>query len=109
MTDIAGRGYARPEVLVSTDWVAAHAGDPSIRLIESNEDALVYASGHIPGAVHVDWTNDLNDHVRRDYIDRKSFASLMSTATRTTGGRATPSGCFSCLDTPTRASWTADG
>jgi thiosulfate/3-mercaptopyruvate sulfurtransferase len=78
MSEITARGYARPEVLVSTEWVAAHAGDPSIRVIESNEDTLLYASGHIPGAVQVDWTNDLNDHVRRDYIDRKGFESLMS-------------------------------
>ena len=78
MSEIAARGYARPDVLVSTDWVAEHAGDPSIRIIESNEDTLLYASGHIPGAVQVDWTNDLNDHVRRDYIDRKGFETLMS-------------------------------
>jgi len=78
MSEIAARGYARPEILVSTDWVAEHAGDPSIRIIESNEDMLLYASGHVPGAVQVDWTNDLNDHVRRDYIDRKGFESLMS-------------------------------
>jgi len=78
MSEITARGYARPEVLVSTDWVAAHAGDPSIRVIESNEDTLLYASGHIAGAVQVDWTNDLNDHVRRDYIDRKGFEALMS-------------------------------
>jgi thiosulfate/3-mercaptopyruvate sulfurtransferase len=78
MSDISARGYARPDILVSTEWVAANAGDPSIRLIESNEDTLLYASGHIPGAVQVDWTNDLNDHVRRDYIDRKGFETLMS-------------------------------
>ena len=78
MSEIAARGYARPEVLVSTDWVAQHASDPAVRVIESNEDTLLYASGHIPGAVQVDWTNDLNDHVRRDYIDRKGFEALMS-------------------------------
>ena len=78
MSDISARGYARPEILVSTEWVAANAGDPSVRLIESNEDTLLYASGHIPGAVQVDWTNDLNDQLRRDYIDRKGFETLMS-------------------------------
>jgi len=78
MSDISARGYARPDILVSTEWVAANAGDPSVRLIESNEDTLLYASGHIPGAAQVDWTNDLNDHVRRDYIDRKGFETLMS-------------------------------
>src|SRR5918993_4650542 len=78
MTDINARGYAHPEVLVSTDWVEAHLNDPSIRLIESNEDTLLYSSGHIPGAVHVDWTSDLNDQIRRDYITREGFESLMS-------------------------------
>jgi thiosulfate/3-mercaptopyruvate sulfurtransferase len=78
MTDIAARGYAHPEVLVSTDWVAEHLGDPGVRIIESNEDTLLYASGHIPGAVHVDWTTDLNDPLRRDYITREGFSALMS-------------------------------
>lgn len=72
------RGYAHPEVLVSTDWVAQHLDDPKVRLIESNEDTLLYASGHIPGAVHVDWTSDLNDQIRRDYITRDGFERLMS-------------------------------
>ncbi|MCB1058203.1 MAG: sulfurtransferase, partial [Acidobacteria bacterium] len=78
MTAIPERGYARPEVLVSTDWVAQHLDDPAIRLVESNEDPLLYASGHIPGAVEVDWTRDLNDPVRRDYLDRRGFESLLS-------------------------------
>ena len=78
MADINTRGYAHPEVLVSTDWVAGHLKDPSVRLIESNEDTLLYASGHIPGAVHVDWTQDLNDQIRRDYITREGFDALMS-------------------------------
>jgi thiosulfate/3-mercaptopyruvate sulfurtransferase len=78
MTDIAARGYAHPEVLVSTDWVQQHLNDPSVRLIESNEDTLLYAAGHLPGAVHVDWTSDLNDQIRRDYITRDGFEKLMS-------------------------------
>src|ERR687889_1208158 len=78
MSEIAARGYAHPEVLVSTDWVEQHLNDPSVRLIESNEDTLLYASGHIPGAVHVDWTSDLNDQLRRDYITREGFERLMS-------------------------------
>ena len=78
MSDIASRGYAHPEVLVSTDWVAAHLNDSNVRLVESNEDTLLYASGHIPGAVHVDWTTDLNDPLRRDYITREGFSALMS-------------------------------
>jgi thiosulfate/3-mercaptopyruvate sulfurtransferase len=78
MTEIADRGYVRPDVLVSTDWVAAHLSDPLVRIIESNEDTLLYASGHVPGAVHVDWTADLNDPLRRDYITREGFEALMS-------------------------------
>jgi thiosulfate/3-mercaptopyruvate sulfurtransferase len=78
MSDIQARGYAHPEVLVSTDWVEQHLNDPSVRLIESNEDTLLYSSGHIPGAVHVDWTSDLNDQIRRDYITRDGFEKLMS-------------------------------
>ncbi len=76
--DIAARGYARPEVLVSTDWVAAHLDDPHVRIVESNEDPLLYPSGHIPGAVEVDWAADLNDPVRRDYLGRAEFSALMS-------------------------------
>jgi thiosulfate/3-mercaptopyruvate sulfurtransferase len=78
MSDIASRGYAHPEVLVSTAWVAEHLTDPTVRLVESNEDTLLYAAGHVPGAVHVDWTADLNDQVRRDYITREGFEALMS-------------------------------
>ncbi|MBI2766755.1 MAG: sulfurtransferase [Chloroflexi bacterium] len=75
---MAERGYATPEVLVSTDWVAEHLNDPNIRLIESNEDTLLYPSGHIPGAVQVDWVADLNDPVRRDYLGKEGFDKLMS-------------------------------
>jgi thiosulfate/3-mercaptopyruvate sulfurtransferase len=51
VTPIEQRGYAHPEVLVSSDWVAAHLTDPKVRLVESNEDILRYDTGHIPGAV----------------------------------------------------------
>ncbi len=78
MTEVAERGYAHPDVLVSTDWVAEHLNDPAIRIIESNEDQLLYPSGHIPGAVQVDWAADLNDQLRRDYLDRAGFEALMS-------------------------------
>jgi thiosulfate/3-mercaptopyruvate sulfurtransferase len=78
MSDIAQRGYAKPDVLVSTDWVAAHLDDPKIRIVESNEDQLLYPSGHIPGAVQVDWAADLNDPLRRDYLNRDGFEKLMS-------------------------------
>ena len=75
---IEDKGYAHPEALASTEWVAEHLNDPNVRVIESNEDTLLYASGHIVGAVHVDWTADLNDHLRRDYITREGFEQLMS-------------------------------
>jgi thiosulfate/3-mercaptopyruvate sulfurtransferase len=75
---IENRGYAHPEVLVSTEWVAEHLNDPSIRLVESNEDVLLYDTGHIPGAVKVDWHTDLNDPVIRDYINKEQFEALMS-------------------------------
>ena len=75
---IADKGYAHPEALVSTDWVAEHLQDSKVRLVESNEDPLVYPSGHIPGAVQIDWTTDLNDPLRRDYIAPEAFAALMS-------------------------------
>ena len=74
---IEQRGYAHPEVLVSTDWAAAHLNDPNVRLIESNEDILLYDTGHIPGAVKLDWTTDLNDPVVRDYIDRDRLQTLL--------------------------------
>ncbi|MEM7030898.1 MAG: sulfurtransferase [Chloroflexota bacterium] len=70
--------YANPDALVSTDWVAEHANDANVRLVESNEDVLLYSTGHIPGAVHIDWVNDLNDPLRRDYLDGERFAKLMS-------------------------------
>ncbi|MEW6578517.1 MAG: sulfurtransferase [Chloroflexota bacterium] len=78
MNELAGRGYAHPDVLVTTEWVAAHLDDPTVRIIESNEDPLLYAASHIPGAVEVDWTADLNDALRRDYLDRQAFEELMS-------------------------------
>ncbi len=66
---IDGRGYAHPEVLVSTQWVADHLDDPGVRVIEVDEDVLLYEVGHIPGAVKIDWVADLNDPLTRDYID----------------------------------------
>ena len=77
VSDIAKRGYARPEVLVSTQWVADHLNDPKVRIIESNEDILLYETGHIPGAVKLDWVTDLNDPLLRDYIDRARFERLL--------------------------------
>jgi len=74
---ITAKGYAHPEALVSTEWLAAHLSDPSIRIIESDEDVLLYDMGHIPGAQKVDWHADLNDAVVRDYVDRAHFEELL--------------------------------
>jgi thiosulfate/3-mercaptopyruvate sulfurtransferase len=68
--------YAHPEALVSTQWVAEHLSDPGLRLIESNEDILLYDTGHIQGAVHIDWRSDLQDQTIRDYIQPEEFAAL---------------------------------
>jgi thiosulfate/3-mercaptopyruvate sulfurtransferase len=69
-------GYAHPEALVDTEWVAAHLNDPKVRIVESNEDVLLYDTGHIPGAVKIDWVNDLNDPLVRDYLDKEGFERL---------------------------------
>jgi thiosulfate/3-mercaptopyruvate sulfurtransferase len=69
--------YAHPEKLVSTAWLAEHLNDPDIRIVESNEDMLLYDTGHIPGAVKIDWTTDLNDQLSRDYVNRSAFAKLL--------------------------------
>jgi thiosulfate/3-mercaptopyruvate sulfurtransferase len=71
-------GYANPDVLVSTEWVAAHLNDPNIRLLESNEDPLLYDTGHIPGALKIDWQDDLNHPLVRDYIGKEEFEALLS-------------------------------
>ncbi|HSH01290.1 MAG TPA: sulfurtransferase [Anaerolineae bacterium] len=74
---ITERGYAQADVLVSTDWVADNIDNPKVRLVESNEDLLLYSTGHIKNAVHIDWVADLNDAIRRDYLDEVAFAALM--------------------------------
>lgn len=74
---IESKGYAHPEVLVSTAWVAEHRNDPTVRLLESNEDILLYDTGHIPGAVKIDWHVDLNDPTVRDYISKEQFENLL--------------------------------
>lgn len=78
MSEIQDRGYVVSDALVSTNWVAMHLDDPDVRIIESNEDPLLYPSGHIPGAVEVDWTRDLNDPLTRDYLNRDGFEALAS-------------------------------
>ena len=71
--------YAHPEYLVETDWVADHLNDQGVRIIESNEDQLLYDISHIPGAVKVDWFTTLQDSVRRDFITAEEFENLCST------------------------------
>jgi thiosulfate/3-mercaptopyruvate sulfurtransferase len=73
---MSDNAYAHPEVLVSTDWLVAHLDDPGLRIVESNEDVLLYDTGHIPGAVHIDWRADLQDPLVRDYIDPEAFAEV---------------------------------
>jgi len=81
MTDsdaaIAAKGYAHPEVLVSTEWLASHLNDSTLRIIESDEDVLLYDTNHIPGAQKIDWHVDLNDALTRDYIGREQFENLL--------------------------------
>jgi thiosulfate/3-mercaptopyruvate sulfurtransferase len=74
---IAAKGYADPGVLVSTEWLAAHLEDPSLRILESDEDILLYDMGHIPGAQKIDWHADLNDPLVRDYVSREAFEALL--------------------------------
>ena len=78
----ADSGYANPDVLVSTDWVAEHLDDPKVRIVESDEDVLLYDLGHIPGAIKLDWHT--------------------STGTATTGTPPTPTGSSSTSATRTR-------
>jgi thiosulfate/3-mercaptopyruvate sulfurtransferase len=71
-------GYTHPETLVDTSWVADHLQDPNVRLIEADEDILLYEIGHIPGAVKLDWHVDVQDPVSRDFVDKEGFERLMS-------------------------------
>lgn len=78
MTDASsGGGYATPDVLVSTQWVADNLGHPAVRLVEVNEDVLLYKQGHVPGAVEIDWHTDLQLKDRRDCVGPREFADLM--------------------------------
>lgn len=70
--------YANSDVLVSTDWVLEHHQDPNVRIIEVDEDVLLYETGHIPGAVKVDWHTELQRSDVRDFIDEAGFATLMA-------------------------------
>ena len=69
--------YAHPDRLVSTDWLAERLGTKGLVVVESDEDVLLYETGHISGAVKIDWHTDLNDPVERDYIDGAAFSTLL--------------------------------
>ncbi len=68
-------GYANPDVLVTTEWLAENSS--KVRIVECDEDVLLYETGHIPGAVKLDWHTELNDEAKRDYLDGAQFAELM--------------------------------
>lgn len=70
------KDYAHPEVLVTTAWVGEHLGDAGLRIVESDEDVLLYSQGHIPGAVKIDWQTDLQDAIVRDYVGKEQFEEL---------------------------------
>jgi thiosulfate/3-mercaptopyruvate sulfurtransferase len=73
-----GEPYAHPDALVSADWIQEHLKDPKVRIVESDEDLLLYDLGHVPGAVRIDWQGDLQDQIVRDYIGAEKFADLCS-------------------------------
>ncbi len=77
-TATAQSGYAHPEVLVETEWVAQHLDDPNVRIVEADEDPLLYDVGHIKNAVKLDWHTDVQDDTERDFIDKAGFEALMS-------------------------------
>jgi thiosulfate/3-mercaptopyruvate sulfurtransferase len=74
---IARKEYSRPDRLVTTAWLAEHLGDPKLRILESDEDVLLYDMGHIPNAQKIDWHADLNDRVLRDYVAPAAFQELL--------------------------------
>jgi thiosulfate/3-mercaptopyruvate sulfurtransferase len=69
---------SRSDVLVDADWVEAHHGDPGVVLVEVDEDTSAYDKGHIRDAVKIDWKKDLQDPVRRDFVDKEGFEKLLS-------------------------------
>src|SRR5437660_2109376 len=95
--------YAHPEVLVTADWVEEHRNDPKVRIVESDEDVLLYDMSHIPGSVKIDWQGGLQDQIVRDYITPAKFASVCAhagIADDTTvvfyGERANWWACYAC-------------
>lgn len=75
---MADKGYINPDVLVTTEWVAEHLNDDGLQIVESDEDVLLYEIGHVPGAIKIDWHEDLQDMSTRDFIDAEGFNALMS-------------------------------
>ncbi len=78
--ELPGRatGYADPDVLVTTEWVAANAGRSGLRVLEVDEDVLLYDTGHLPGALKLDWLTELQRRDVRDFVDAEAFARLMA-------------------------------
>jgi len=76
-TDQKFAAYAHPKMLVSTEWLAENLDNPSVRVVESDEDIMLYEIGHIPGAVKLDWHTDLQNQVKRDFVDKTEFEALM--------------------------------
>jgi thiosulfate/3-mercaptopyruvate sulfurtransferase len=72
--------YANPDALVETDWLEGHLEDPTVRVIEVDEDTSAYDKGHIPGAVGWNWFTDLHAPVGRDYVDQEGLAALLGRA-----------------------------
>ena len=70
--------YKSPELLVTTDWVLENKDNPEIKVVESNEDILLYDLGHVEGAIKLDWETELQDRVVRDYVNKDNFEKLMS-------------------------------
>ncbi len=75
---MAENGYVHPEVLVDTEWVSQHLNDPKVRLIEADEDVLLYEVGHIQNAAKLDWHVDVQDPLRRDFVSKADFEKLAS-------------------------------
>ena len=78
LDEITTKGYVFPDSLVTTQWLAENLDNPSIRIVESNEDQLLYKSGHIKNAVEIDWVKDLNHQTIRDYLNPQQFSELCS-------------------------------
>jgi len=74
---MSDNSYANSNVLVSTEWVTQHLRDSKVRIVETDEDVLLYDIGHVPNAVKIDWHTDLNDPIVRDYLDAEHFSALL--------------------------------